>query len=95
MHWSPAILYALVAAIANIIGGLFISAKPMLNPKVLKYLIASGAGFMLAAVFLHIIPASLEITNNNSQALMLVLAGYLLIQFCEHTIVAHFHFGEE
>ncbi len=95
MHWSPAILYALVAAIANIIGGLFISAKPMLNPKVLKYLIASGAGFMLAAVFLNIIPASLKITNNNSEALMLVLAGYLLIQFCEHTIVAHFHFGEE
>lgn len=95
MHWSPAILYALVAAIANIMGGLFISTKPGLNPKILKYLIASGAGFMLAAVFLHIIPASLEINNNNSKTLMLVLAGYLLIQFCEHTIVSHFHFGEE
>jgi len=95
MHWSPAIIYALVAAIANIIGGLFISTKPMLNPKILKYLIASGAGFMLAAVFLSIIPASLEATNNNPKTLMLVLAGYLLVQFCEHTIVSHFHFGEE
>jgi zinc transporter ZupT len=95
MHWSPAILYALVAAVANIVGGLFISTKPALNPKILKYLIASGAGFMLAAVFLNIIPASLEISKNNTNVFTLVLAGYLVIQFCEHTIVSHFHFGEE
>lgn len=96
MQWSGAILYALVAAVANIIGGLFISSRPAVDPKILKYLIASGAGFMLAATFLRIIPASLEINpGNNTQTLMIVLAGYLLIQFFEHTLASHFHFGEE
>lgn len=96
MHWLPTIIYALIAATANMIGGLFISSRRALNPSILKYFIASGAGFMLAAVFLRIIPSSLEVANGkNTQTLMLVLVGYLLIQFFEHTIVSHFHFGEE
>ena len=78
------------------LGGLLITRSPVANQKRLRYLIALGAGFMLAAVFLEVIP---EVTNqwneNVGTAMGLVLAGYLLLQFVEHTVAPHFHFGEE
>jgi zinc transporter ZupT len=98
MRWSPVIIYASLAALANIMGGLWISSKTSLNPRLLRYLIAVGAGFMLAAVFLKVLPTSLALPmwQGKSQVVMLlVLIGYLSIHFFEHTLVAHFHFGEE
>jgi len=59
---------------------------------VLRYFIALGAGFMLAAVLLKMIPASGRLT---ALAPGLVLAGYLLVHLFEHTVAPHFHFGEE
>ena len=51
---------------------------------------------MLAAVFLEVLPASLSLPGAKAnQVMLLVLAGYLSIQFFEHTLVSHFHFGEE
>ena len=47
---------------------------------------------MLAAAVLEMMPVSATMT---SMAPALVLAGYLLIHFVEHTVVRHFHFGEE
>jgi ZIP family zinc transporter/zinc and cadmium transporter len=47
---------------------------------------------MLAAAALAMIPESLKITD---QAPLFFLAGYITIHFFEHTIVPHFHFGEE
>jgi zinc transporter ZupT len=92
------LFYGTVAATANILGGLWISSKPKLNEQVLRYLIAVGAGFMLAAVFMKAIPASLSLAHWEGQSekvMLLVLVGYLAIQFFEHTLVSHFHFGEE
>src|SRR5205814_7831269 len=54
------ILYGLAAAAANILGGLLVSSRK-LGQTALRYLIALGAGFMLAAVFLKIIPETVEI----------------------------------
>jgi len=59
---------------------------------VLKYFVAVGAGFMLAAVFLRMFPESLKLTT---RAPLLVVAGYFLMHFFEHTVAPHFHFGEE
>lgn len=98
MNWSASLLFGALAAAANIVGGLWISSKRELNKRVLKYLIAVGAGFMLAAVFLKVIPATLSQPHWQGQStnvMLLVLLGYLAIQFFEHTIVSHFHFGEE
>lgn len=95
MDWSPAWIYGLLAALANLLGGISVSAKPLVSQRVLKYLIAIGAGFMLAAVFIELIPASITVSGDSTKAMILVLAGYLAIQFFEHTIVGHFHFGEE
>jgi zinc transporter ZupT len=90
------VAFGLLAAGGNMLGGFLITRSPVANQKRLRYLIALGAGFMLAAVFLEVIPA---VTNqwdeNVGTAMGLVLAGYLLLQFVEHTVAPHFHFGEE
>src|SRR5207249_11567349 len=96
--WPPVLFYGTIAAAANILGGLWISSQPKLNENVLKYLIAVGAGFMLAAVFLKAIPASMDMGEwggHSERVMLLVLVGYLAIQFFAHTVASHFHFGEE
>jgi len=99
-------LGALIAT-ANVFGGLLI-ARPnssLRSPRFLKYLIALGAGFMLAAIFIEILPEVVRLwtegksgenlTHGALGATTLILAGYLLIHFCEHTVAPHFHFGAE
>lgn len=89
------ISYGLAAAAATFLGGVLVSSR-RLGQSALRYLIALGAGFMLAAVFLKIIPESIEIWNGAAAIPMLwLMGGYLLIQFFEHTVAPHFHFGEE
>lgn len=89
------ILYGLAAAGANFLGGMLVSSRRLGNAA-LRYLIALGAGFMLAAVFLKIIPETIEQWAGDALTPMVwLLAGYLLIQFVEHTLAPHFHFGEE
>lgn len=90
LAWS--LLLGSAAALANVLGGLVVVAHRDWNERFLKYFLALGGGFMLAAVFLGMLPESLRLTP---QAPLLVLAGYLLVQFFEHTAAPHFHFGEE
>ncbi len=88
--------FGLLAATGNIIGGFLITKSRRADQRMLRYLIALGAGFMLAAVFLEVIPeVALQWNSGLITAMILTLAGYLLIQFVEHTIAPHFHFGEE
>jgi zinc transporter ZupT len=96
-----------VAALANLIGGLLIigSGAYRREAKLLKYLVALGAGFMLAAIFIEIVPESValwsgapttkSIAEGVVGAMTLLLGGYLLIQLFEHTVAPHFHFGAE
>jgi zinc transporter ZupT len=87
--------YGLAAAAANFLGGFLVSSR-RLGHTALRYLIALGAGFMLAAVFIKLIPESMEQWQGEKVFPMLwVLGGYMLIQFVEHTLAPHFHFGEE
>jgi ZIP family zinc transporter/zinc and cadmium transporter len=90
LQWS--LLLGGAAAAANVLGGLVVVARREWNDLVLKYFVALGAGFMLAAGFLSMLPESLRLTSN---APALVLGGYFLVHFFEHTIAPHFHFGEE
>lgn len=90
LSWS--LLLGGAAAAANVLGGLVVVARRSWNDLVLKYFIALGAGFMLAATFLSMLPAALKLTPH---APLLVLGGYFLVHFFEHTIAPHFHFGEE
>jgi len=89
------VVYGFAAAAANALGGLLVSSR-RIGQTALRYLIALGAGFMLAAVFLKIIPETIEQWPGSALVPMAwLLAGYLLIQFVEHTVAPHFHFGEE
>ncbi len=86
------LVLGLGAAAANVLGGLVIVSRRGWNELLLKYFVALGAGFMLAATFLRMLPESMELSKD---APLLVLAGYFLVHFFEHTIAPHFHFGEE
>jgi len=90
LAWS--LLLGAAAAAANVVGGLVVIARKHWNELVLKYFIALGAGFMLAATFLRMLPESLALSRH---APLLMLGGYFVVHFFEHTIAPHFHFGEE
>jgi zinc transporter ZupT len=96
MALGTIILYGVLASAANVAGGLWLTSRKKLNPWVLHQLVALGAGFMLAAVFLEVVPESLhQWDGETDRPMLLFLAGYLLVQFFEHTLAPHFHFGEE
>ena len=86
------LLLGSTAAAANIFGGTIIVQRNW-DRSYLKYFVALGAGFMLATATLEIIPASLELREQDAP--LLILAGYLITHFFEHTLTPHFHFGEE
>jgi len=105
---GPGLLFfGALAALANLAGGLLLttSRAHKLDQRFLKYLIALGAGFMLAAIFIEILPETIGLWTAGTKggmaaesvlgAMTLLLAGYLLIQLFEHTLAPHFHFGEE
>lgn len=87
-----ALVLGLTAAAANILGGLFILHREW-SRQYLKYFLALGAGFMLAAAILEILPESVELSGK--RAYILALIGYFIVHFFEHTLAPHFHFGEE
>lgn len=86
------ILLGLTAAAANVFGGAIIVQRHW-ERRYLRYFVALGAGFMLATALVEMVPESLELRGRG--AALLVLLGYLLIHFFEHTVTPHFHFGEE
>jgi zinc and cadmium transporter len=87
-----ALFLGLTAAAANILGGLFILHREW-SRQYLKYFIALGAGFMLAASILEVLPESVSLAGN--RAYIFALIGYFIVHFFEHTLAPHFHFGEE
>ena len=86
------LLLGLTAAAANVFGGAIIVQKHW-DRSYLRYFVALGAGFMLATAIVEVFPAALELRGKS--AAFLVLVGYLIIHFFEHTVTTHFHFGEE
>jgi zinc and cadmium transporter len=81
-----------VTAAATALGGVVVTLRRRWDAALLNYFVAVGGGFMLAAAVLQMMPVSAGMTP---LAPLLVLAGYLLIHLVEHTVVRHFHFGEE
>ena len=100
------LVFGIVAALANVLGGLilFPIGVHKTYKKTLKYILALGAGFMLAVSFVDVLPEVIEIWSKRENStsseififpMILLLGGYLLTQFFEHTIAPHFHLGEE
>ncbi len=86
------VFLGLTAAAANIFGGAIIVQRHW-ERRYLRYFIALGAGFMLATSLVEMVPQSIALRGKD--AALLVLFGYLIIHFFEHTVTPHFHFGEE
>jgi ZIP family zinc transporter/zinc and cadmium transporter len=84
--------FIVMTAAATTAGGLIVTLRQRWDAALLTYFVALGGGFMLAAAVIEMLPVSARMTT---LAPVLVLAGYLLIHLVEHTIVRHFHFGEE
>lgn len=87
------ILFGLIAAAAEILGGTLIILRKEWPKKVQDYLMAMSAGFLLALVFFELIPESLHMLGDIAP--LYIVIGFGLLHFFEHTIVGHLHFGEE
>ena len=88
--WS--LILGTVAGLADVLGALILTGRGRWDRAFLKYFLAVGAGFMLAAAFIRMLPESVE---KGSHAFFFVLLGYFGIHLFEHTVAPHFHFGEE
>jgi len=86
-------IYGLIAAVAEILGGSLVVLRKQWPAKVQEYLLALSAGFILALVFLELVPEGIRSVGLEAPAFMLL--GYSVLHFFEHTIVGHLHFGEE
>jgi len=81
-----------IAALADVVGGLvLVQAKGV--ERYLRYFVALGAGFLMATALLEMTPESLKLSPKMGP--VLIMAGYCFVHLLEHTINAHFHFGEE
>jgi zinc transporter ZupT len=96
------LLFGVLAASANVLGGLILFPSKLDSNyrNALRYVLALGAGFMLSVTLLEIFPETIRLWANAGmdglyKPMLLVIAGYLLTQFFEHTIAPHFHLGEE
>lgn len=87
-----ALALGLFAGLADYLGG-FLLVRRSPSAHALRYFVALGAGFMLAAALLEMLPEAMKL--NQTWAAPLLLAGYCGVHLLEHTLVPHFHFGEE
>ena len=99
------LVFGILAGLANVLGGLILFPPGIQKnyKKLLKYILALGAGFMLAVTFIDILPEVVGLWQKEGSysteiliyPMGLLLIGYLITQFFEHTIAPHFHLGEE
>lgn len=86
------IFLGLLAALADVAGGLVLVRARSIE-RYLRYFVALGAGFLLATALLEMTPESLRVSPRLGP--ILIMVGYCVVHLLEHTIVAHFHYGEE
>src|SRR5437667_2239506 len=83
--------FVAVASVADFAGALLVTTVHQKGLAPLRYFVAGGAGFMLAAAFVRMLPESVRVPH----AFLFVLIGYFGVHLFEHTVAPHFHFGEE
>ena len=91
-YLSVSLILGVVAGLANVFGGAIVSARPW-SRAFLAGFIALGSGFMLATALTEMVPESLHLEPTRGP--LLILLGYFIVHFFEHSAPAHFHFGEE
>jgi zinc transporter ZupT len=86
------LILGIVAALADVAGGLVLVRARGVE-RYLRYFVALGAGFLMATALVEMTPESLRVSPR--WGAVLIMAGYCAVHLLEHTINAHFHFGEE
>jgi len=86
------IVLGILAALADVAGGLVLVRARGVE-RYLRYFVALGAGFLMATALLEMAPESLRLSP--TLAPILIMGGYCAVHLLEHTINAHFHYGEE
>src|SRR3954447_26685784 len=81
-----------LAALAEVAGG-FVLVRARGIERYLRYFVALGAGFLMAVALLEMAPESLKL--NPTGGPVLIMVGYCIVHLLEHTIISHFHYGEE
>jgi ZIP family zinc transporter/zinc and cadmium transporter len=95
--WLP-LASGLLAGMANVAGGVLALSHRGWDRVRQSFFVGAGAGFMLAAVLLRMVPESYRLAASQPPAIAvgtLLLLGYLFVHAAEHVMVGHFHFGEE
>ena len=90
---STALGAALAAAAANVIGAAAVTSRRRWSVRALEAMVALSAGFMICASLADMLPEAIE--RGGHTAALVALGGYLLVHLTQHTLVQHFHFGEE
>ena len=89
---SP-LFYTIIAALANVAGAAAVASRSRWSVPALEKMIALSAGFMVSVALLDLAPHAID--QHGSTAGILILGGFLLVHLTQHTLVPHFHFGEE
>ena len=84
-------MYAALAALGDILGGLLIVTPFPKNRKLIAALIAFGGGFMLSVAISEMLPAAFNLNGG----MFAVVVGYVIVHLSQHVLTPHFHFGEE
>ena len=79
---------AVIAAMGNLVGAYLTVIREDLSPRILLYLIATSAGFILPWTLLELIP---RIVQQNASFMGCILAGYLGIYLLEHLFASSAH----
>jgi ZIP family zinc transporter/zinc and cadmium transporter len=90
---GTALLYTAVAASANIVGAAAVVSHSRWSVRALENMVALSAGFMVSVALLDLVPDAIKL--HGESAAVVILIGYLLVHFTQHTLAPHFHFGEE
>jgi zinc transporter ZupT len=86
-----AILYAIIAALGNVAGGVLVIWRAGRGRRALAAMTGFGAGFLLAVVMVGMLPH----IHESPGGYVAVLIGYLAVHLTQHVLTPHFHFGEE
>ena len=89
--FSLVLLLGLAAGLANVAGGLLLLR--MRADRFLHGFVAFGAGFLISVALVEMVPESLRASPVGGP--LWILAGFCGVHLLEHTLVEHFHFGEE
>jgi zinc transporter ZupT len=91
MSTFAVMVYAAIAGVGNLLGGLFVTLSRHRQRALLHLLVGFGAGFMLALAFIEMAPVAMR----SPGGVTTILIGYLAVHLTQHVLTPHFHFGEE